>query len=768
MHTLDRSTPYPNHLLALARAGLIALACVTTANPAQARPSPPGTSASEPARAAPASRLSTVTVTAPSAIEGFHTPPKHSYEIDGDDLRHQSASRIPDVLADKLPGVSLTHEQGNDLQPTLRFNGFAASPLLGTPQGLSVFQDGVRVNEPFGDTVNWDLLPTDAIRSVSLVPFADPVYGLNTLGGAILVRTLDGKSAPGGDVGVEAGSFGRTGEHVRLGTAAGDWSYFVAAQNGRENGWAPYTASSTRTLFLKATRDADGNQLDLSYTFGQSHLAGSQSLPGDWLRTTPTAVYSAPDWFDNQLNFFNVGDTQVLSRHWQVTGRIYVRNSDQSGLNSNLNNNIDNTQPVSLDNPVALNVASMLHQQSRGLTLALRNDASLAGMPNVATLGVEYTHQTVGFTQTAQAAAIDPDRYTVGVGPFNQNPVDLGVIKIDRSVAFTDNLSPARWLDLNLGARLESARIEMTDLLGGPLGGSHDDTRFNPSAGLDIHPTPRTSYYLRYAQSMRTPMPVELTCASPSAPCTLPNVLVADPDLKPVIAHTAQAGAVWRLGGLRMHAAYTQTRLADALQFVSLANMTQGYFTNIPNETFRTVSLDLNGAIRRWTWTASISRTLATYGSAFLEQSANNSTANAAGNIQVQPGDRLPDIPLWTATVSAQFSPTPRLHLSGEVVAYSDRYAQGDENNLDVHGTIPGYAVVNLGARYEFARHWRADLSVNNLFNRVYADFGQLGENAFSGPGRSYNSDPDTWPATRFVGVGAPRGVWLGVSYAWD
>ncbi|MDE2121390.1 MAG: TonB-dependent receptor plug domain-containing protein, partial [Betaproteobacteria bacterium] len=272
----------------IAATGAAHAAAATAPAPAQA----PAAAAS----AALAQQLPTVTVES-SAVEGFRAPPRHSFKITGRTLREQPATQLPEALAQHLPGAALTHEQGNDMQPSLRFNGFAASPLLGTPQGLSVFQDGVRINEPFGDTVNWDLLPSDAIRSITLVPYADPVFGLNTLGGSVLVHTRDGRSDPGGEVGVEAGSFGRTAEHARIGGTRGDWSYFVAASNQHENGFVPYNPSGNRTLFAKATRDADGNRLDLSYTFAQSHLSGSQTLPAEWMNT-PTDIYTVPDWID--------------------------------------------------------------------------------------------------------------------------------------------------------------------------------------------------------------------------------------------------------------------------------------------------------------------------------------------------------------------------------------------------------------------------------------------------------------------------------------
>src|SRR6185437_11274022 len=104
-------------------------------------------------------------------------------------------------------GVSAA--QGNPYQQDLNFRGFTASPLLGTPQGVSIFQDGVRVNEPFGDVVNWDLIPQSAIASIQLIPGSNPAFGLNTLGGAVAIYTKSGAEFPGADVEVSGGSFGR-------------------------------------------------------------------------------------------------------------------------------------------------------------------------------------------------------------------------------------------------------------------------------------------------------------------------------------------------------------------------------------------------------------------------------------------------------------------------------------------------------------------------------------------------------------------------------
>ena len=103
----------------------------------------------------------------------------------------------------------INENQSNPFQPDLNYRGYTASPLLGTPEGISVYLDGVRQNQPLGDVVGWDLIPKIAISEAALIPGSNPVFGLNTLGGAVSLQTKDGLSAPGGSLQLNGGSFGR-------------------------------------------------------------------------------------------------------------------------------------------------------------------------------------------------------------------------------------------------------------------------------------------------------------------------------------------------------------------------------------------------------------------------------------------------------------------------------------------------------------------------------------------------------------------------------
>src|SRR3954463_14993195 len=144
---------------------------------------------------------------------------------------------LPDFLERAMGGFLSSTSQGNPFQSDVSFRGFSASPLLGTPQGLSVYVDGVRVNEPFGDVVNWDLIPRNAISSISLIPGSNPVFGLNTLGGALSVHTKSGFSYPGFAARATAGSFGRRAYELEYGGHKEDVDWFVAGTRTTEKGW---------------------------------------------------------------------------------------------------------------------------------------------------------------------------------------------------------------------------------------------------------------------------------------------------------------------------------------------------------------------------------------------------------------------------------------------------------------------------------------------------------------------------------------------------
>jgi outer membrane cobalamin receptor len=172
--------------------------------------------------------------------------------LTGRNLEDSNALDLADLMNKRLTSVYVNENSGNPFQPDINYRGYTASPLLGTPEGLSVFMDGVRQNQPFGDIVSWDLIPKVAIRDMALIPGSNPVYGLNTLGGAVSVQTKDGLTTTGGFLQVTGGKFGRrAGEGEAGGLLPHGFNYYVAGNLYREDGWRQYSPTEVRQSFAK-------------------------------------------------------------------------------------------------------------------------------------------------------------------------------------------------------------------------------------------------------------------------------------------------------------------------------------------------------------------------------------------------------------------------------------------------------------------------------------------------------------------------------------
>ena len=146
-----------------------------------------------------------------------------------------------------MPGVALSDQTGNQFQLDLNYRGFTASPVIGTPQGIAVYQNGVRINEVFGDIVNWDFIPEKAINQMTLAP-SNPVYGLNAIGGALSIEMKNGFTYQGVEGEVEGGSYGRRTASVQAGGQNGNLSGYIAADATNDDGWRQFSLAAAPRL----------------------------------------------------------------------------------------------------------------------------------------------------------------------------------------------------------------------------------------------------------------------------------------------------------------------------------------------------------------------------------------------------------------------------------------------------------------------------------------------------------------------------------------
>jgi len=719
-------------------------------------------------------------------------------------LRQQQSLGLTDFLNNNFSGITVNESQDNPLQADVNYHGFTASPLLGTPQGLSVYMDGVRVNEAFGDTVNWDLIPESAISTISLISGSNPVFGLNTLGGALAVQTKSGHSDPGTELEAWGGMFNRRSFEAQTGGSIGAFDYFLTGNLFQETGWRDLSPSKVEQLFGKVgyqTRDTD---IDISYAWANNELIGNGVTPESMLAVRRQAIYSAPDFTNNKLNFINATGSQFLRSDLLLSGNLYYRHLVTRTNNGDVND--DNYQSDEYEGPdvdcdaftsladVAfcangINRSSKLTQKTWGAGLQLTETHDLGLMKNQAVVGISYDRSTQDYDQSLQYATLTDTRQTVPILDPN-NPVEtvvsVGGVSKAFGIYFSDTLSPNDLLHVTVAGRYNHIK----ERLGGfsvdndvgdfdegfdeaePVSGDHSYSRFNPSVGFTLTPGKALTLYANYNESTRAPTVIELGCSDPEKPCGLPNDFASDPDLEQVISRTVEIGARGsRSEAFEWSVNLFRTRNSDDIQFVATST-SAGYFTNVGSTQRQGLDVSVGGRVEALRWRLAYSFVDATYRSAFEVNAESNSTADEDGNTVVPSGARLPLIPRHTGRLRVDYAFGPRFEIGGSVIVSSGVFLHGNENNANVpdgeavlgSGRISGYTVVNLQGTFHPTPRFDLFFKVTNLFDRHYATAGFLSSNAFDANG-AFRPDPEDWTNENSVSPAQPVSVFAGLRF---
>ncbi len=255
--------------------------------------------------------------------------PGNVQSISAKEIKEAHSLSITDLMNRKLQSVTVNDYQGNPFQMDVQYRGFTAGPQIGTPQGLSVFIDGIRVNEPFGDVVNWDMIPMNALASVDVFPGSNPIFGLNTLGGAFSMKTKDGFNNAGFDADILTGSFGRKQLQTEAGWNNGTLALFGAGNFFLEDGWRENSPSKVNQFFGKASYRGDKLDLNLSTLWVGTDLVGNGLLPSEMYAQDRNSVYTSPDTTKNRLQQFQLSGAFQVDDSFSITGQIYRRNSDR-------------------------------------------------------------------------------------------------------------------------------------------------------------------------------------------------------------------------------------------------------------------------------------------------------------------------------------------------------------------------------------------------------------------------------------------------------
>ncbi len=739
-----------------ARAGLL-IALLPAAALAQDAPGAPP----------PALDLPDVVVTAPLAGSEVDRAkvPANTQVLRRDDLVRTGPASALRALDENVGGIALNQAQGNEFQPNLVYRGFEASPLVGNPQGLAVYLNGSRFNAPFGDTTNWDLIPDVAIDRIELAQ--SPAFGLNALGGAITVKLRDGFSYHGAQLELSGGSFGRVEGTAQYGVQSGNVAAYVAGTALNEDGWRDFSPSQIRRIYGDIGWRGDASELHLGLLGATNILTGNGTAPIELLAARRSAVFTYPDETRNKYLRVSLSGSHEVSDALALQASAYYSNLSQRTRNGDASDaqpcpddatllcsedgapltargggRISNVVPglfpgfpqFDAGGPYAQLNETATDSNGYGATVQATYRAEPLGRPNRLLVGASYDGGSTLFSARTSLGALAPDRSFAGPGVVldqadgSITPVRLRASNDYYGIYASDTLDVTDRLSLTVSGRLNVAQIDLSDQTGNALSGNHGFTRFNPAAGLTYQVAPWLTAYGGYSESNRAPTPAELSCASPASPCSLTNFFVADPSLKQVVGHTYEAGLRGRFAaeGARVtwNAGLFRTDSGDDILFAASAVQGRGFFQNIG--TTRRQGVEAGVSLRQGSllFYADYAYTEATFRDAFLLGSQNNPFADASGQVQVRPGNRLPGIPLHRLKFGLQYDLTPDWTVGTTGIASSGRVLQGDGSNQSP--TTGSYVVLNLNTTYRVRKGIELFGLVQNVTNANYATFGSF------------------------------------------
>ncbi|HEX4695423.1 TonB-dependent receptor [Sphingomonas sp.] len=706
--------------------------------------------------------------------------------LTAEDLRRRGEADLLDHLDGDLAGVSFDQAQDNSFQPDLFYRGYEASPLGGDAQGLAVYLDGARFNQPFGDTVDWDLIPDIAIRRVTLES-ANPAFGLNALGGAVAIDLKSGRDLAGVTATASLGSFGRRSAAAEAGTKTGAWSFYLAGQIRHDDGWRDFSPSTLHQAYADIGLDRAWGSVDLKLVGAATDLTGNGTAPVELLAARRESVFTYPDASRNRYARAQLAAKIALGR-LTLQPSVYFAGYRQQTANGDLSDAgpcdddrltlcLDGDDGARLTDGAGAPFATLLGDgtyaqlnRSRTRTTGYGASVELSGRFGahsvVAGAGGDgswsrFDAQSLlgqlsssrGF-ENAQGVIDMPD------GPIR--PVDVAVRRNDFGMFVGDIIAVDRRVDLSLSARYDLSTLGLDDRLGSALDGRHRFARLNPAMGITWRASDNVTLYTGYAETSRAPTPAELSCADPQAPCSLSAFFVGDPDLKQVVARTWEAGVRGQSArpGLSLSWRASAWRATNSDDIVFAASDTRGraYFRNVGRTRRQGIELALGATRGRWSLGASYTLTDATYRDGFAVASPDNPAA-VDGVIAVRRGDRLPGIArnIAKARIAWRIAEGATLSLDGQ--CQSGRWLLGDEANL----TRPtrGYCVADAAASVALVRGATVFADVDNLFDRRYETFGAFTETSTvalaEAPGAS---NP------RALSPSAPRTLRVGVRIA--
>ena len=707
-------------------------------------------------------RLPEVVVTAPARLPVVPLPlteiPASVQVITGDEIRRSGAPNLQEFMQ-QLPGVHLNDQQGNSFQPDLSFRGFTATPVTGVPQGISVFVDGVRVNEPGVEEINFDLLPLDDVERIELIRGPMAVFGRNTLAGSLNIITRRGGEQREIIPEVSSGSFGRQKYRLHIGGTEGPIDYYFAGSHFLEDGFRDETESRLSQFFGKLGYRHGGTDITLSYQYQNNKIKQAGSLPLSILQVDREQNFTGGDFFEPTLHQATLNARQALGGGFSIGLNGFVRKLEAEQFNVSLigeNSRLFNTT------------------LSGGGTLQLAHEGRFLGRKNLLTLGAEYARHEVDIRvfeeqnerslraciEEAIAEGEDPAEECSTLSELESDLSDkqdvVGFYVQDTAELGRGLLLAGDSLTLTGALRYDYVRHDITDKSPAEPGkatGRVTFDRLTPRAGVNYNLSDNYGVYFSFSEGFRAPAFLELTCADPEAPCVGIQAGVA-PDtsffnLRPVKAANYELGfrarpAPWLEGSLAIY----RTDVRDDIFSVSPAGTINIFFQNIGDTRREGVELALRGIHERLEGYVNYAYTRATF-----ETDVELASPRTPGvTQQVRQGDEIPLTPNHRINAGLRYRLHKWVTLSLNMSYVGDQFFRGDDANTQPK--LEDHVVLNAGIDVRWQR-WAGFVKINNLLNSDYETFGTFAPNAKL-PGD---------PIEPFLTPAPPINVIAGVSY---
>ncbi|MFT7007465.1 MAG: iron complex outermembrane receptor protein [Colwellia sp.] len=716
------------------------------------------------------------------------------------DITRAQATSLADHMRNQLVSVNISDVQNNPFQPDVQYRGFTASPLLGLPQGISVYLNGVRFNEPFGDTVNWDLIPLAALDSVALYSGSNPAFGQNTLGGALSLKTKNGFNYTDNEADVRFGSFGQQQYTIQSGGNNGNWGYYFIGNRYQEDGWRDFSKSELKQALASFSYQNDNNYVELLLAANDNEMTGNGAAPEELIAIEGReTVYTHPDQTNNDYKTISISSDSILTEQFSLQANAYYRqnkinsiNGDDSdyeecdfGAGETLCEEDEEDGSLSLVNFVGYDEGTLFSDistidadevdgtlndgatdnTSYGFATQLIHLTSFDSYEQEVIFGLGMDKADIAFRSNTQFGILhnnsaDDDRSVSATGFFDgESQVRLDVTTEQQYIFASYSMAFEQGFTLNIAGRYNNSHIIMNDLIDdgeGSLDGDHKFNRFNPAVGVDYQINNEFTAKLSYSESSRVPSPAELSCADEDDPCKLPNGFVADPPLEQVVAKTVEASLQYNADSVSAVATVFSTKTIDDIIFQQAGSTSsEGYFVNIDKILRQGIELAYSVAFNDVTVGSSYNYLKATFESPFVSFSPMNPLG---ANRQVSPGDVIPGQPQHQFKLHADWQINQKMSIGTELLYASDSYYRGDEANENKK--ISAYSLVNAYLSYQMTERFRLSAKVDNLFDHQYDTFGTYGE--------ADEVLADFYPdieSPYFVGPARPRSISVSVNY---